>query len=266
MKGIDIFSSINNLINFVIWPAVVLIIAYILKNNIKSMLTIIEKKLDAAKQIGISKDGLTIITEVSENKQQIDIMTSQFQLLNDRFLRLENLASAATAGGTAPVLPPESESTPEKIRENKESLKTMASEYDTIKNSDEAVREDRMRELGRKMGKFVIQNKVSKEWIVTDATEGLLLALAFSIMIKPEDNDQNFLFETYKKVTDIFLKFSFLGAIEVIWDNLPEGKSFTKPDLTKIYKMAQDFEKNADMVLQGKIIKVNKRYAETLTI
>ncbi|WP_306801527.1 YEATS-associated helix-containing protein [Flavobacterium sp. H4147] len=105
-------------------------------------------------------------------------------------------------------------------------------------------------ELGRKMGEIIVRNNLSKQALLLEnKTEGLFLALAYSVQLKPNKGDDEILEEISKLATQLYTRYSILNA----YDTLARRNFIKEDQIMYILNIINGFQKNADKALLSKI-------------
>lgn len=114
-------------------------------------------------------------------------------------------------------------------------------------------------ELGRKMGEIILRNHLQKrELLNLDSAEGMLLAIAYSVQLKPEKDDIDILLEVSGKAQQLFTKYSILVA----FDTLARNNFISSEKIDMVETVISMYRKGADNSLLNKI----KDSSELLTI
>ncbi|HTO16315.1 MAG TPA: YEATS-associated helix-containing protein [Edaphocola sp.] len=107
-------------------------------------------------------------------------------------------------------------------------------------------------EMGRKMGEIIVRNNISKpELLETHKSEGMFLALAYSIQFRPEEGDVSILNKIAKLAVQPYTKY----AILIAYDTLARNSFLDKQTIPDIYILMKVFRKGADKMLNEKIDK-----------
>lgn len=105
-------------------------------------------------------------------------------------------------------------------------------------------------ELGRKMASIILVNNFSKsELIKKNQSEGMLLAIAYSIQIRPTKDDIFILNQIVNLTIQKFTK----GSILVAYEALARNSYINKDDAKSIYNLITGFRNNADKSLIDQI-------------
>lgn len=109
-------------------------------------------------------------------------------------------------------------------------------------------------ELGRKMGEIIVRNNLSKEELLeSNQSEGMIIALAYAIQLRPDKNALIIL----NKISQIALQLHSKYSILVGYDSLARNSLITKGQVQEIYKTVNAFRNKADNSLLQKIDDTN---------
>lgn len=105
-------------------------------------------------------------------------------------------------------------------------------------------------EMGRKMGEIIIRNRLSKEELLSgQQAEGLSLAIAYAVQLRPEAGDWAVLQQLSGKAGQLFTR----HAILIAFDTLARNSLIPKDQLEETLKTVRNFKQNADPALLEKI-------------
>lgn len=111
-------------------------------------------------------------------------------------------------------------------------------------------------ELGRKMGEIIVRNNLSKQDLLLNSnSEGMILALSYSIQLKPDETGLEVLKSISKHATQLYTKYSILVSI----DTLARNSFISQFQVMEVIQIVKSFKQNADNPLLRKI-------QDTLTI
>lgn len=105
-------------------------------------------------------------------------------------------------------------------------------------------------ELGRKMGEIIIRNNLSKiDLFNENKSEGMLLALAYSVYLKPNIDDLDILLKISPLFNQLYTKYSILNAVITLARNslIPSSR------LPELQEIIHSFTQSADTALLRKI-------------
>lgn len=219
-------SNDNN--DFLIFAGFCLIAAIFSKRFIT---TIGEKILEAAKKA----EKVSI-----ENKQQLK--DTQFELSSTKE-RIEDVKLAVDIQNSAGI----------RIKDEhfETTLTTLANSY--IEKTSIPDYDQRLRlkaELGRRMGEIIARNNISKDTLLKqNQSEGMLMALAYSVQLRPSDGDLQILSSISKHTKQLYTKYSILLA----YDTLARNGFINSDQIEEILDIINKFKVGADLPLQRKI-------------
>lgn len=105
-------------------------------------------------------------------------------------------------------------------------------------------------EMGRKMGEIIIRNRLSKqEMIQQTLTEGMVLALAYAVQLRPGQGDVAILNHIADKAGQLFSKY----AILIAYGTLARNSMISKNHLEEVHQKLKSFKRGADGPLLVKI-------------
>jgi hypothetical protein len=98
-------------------------------------------------------------------------------------------------------------------------------------------------EFGRKMGEIIIRNQLSKDKLLNKSSEeGMLLALAYSVQLRPDNESLAILNKVSLMVTQLYTKYSIL----IGYRTLARNGFITKENIKTIYALMTKFKVGAD--------------------
>lgn len=105
-------------------------------------------------------------------------------------------------------------------------------------------------ELGRKMGEIIVRNNLPKaELLNNNPSEGMLLALAYSVQLRPDNEALIILNQIAKLATQLYTRYLVL----VGYDTLARTNFINKDQIQEIYSLINTFHTKADRSLLKKI-------------
>lgn len=105
-------------------------------------------------------------------------------------------------------------------------------------------------EMGRKMGEIIIRNRFSKEEMINHRlSEGMMLALAYAVQLRPEKGDWIILNRITPQAGQLFTKYCIL----IGYDTLARNGLIAQDQLEEVLKGVKSFRKGADGPLLVKI-------------
>ena len=110
-------------------------------------------------------------------------------------------------------------------------------------------------ELKRRMGELIVRNNLSKEKLLRDhSSEGMLLAIAHSIQLRPRASDLETLNNAAVNAAQLYTKYTILSA----YDALARNGLIAEDKVDEIVSLAGGFRKQADGSLLAKIAETER--------
>lgn len=191
--------------------------------------TIGEKILEAAKNAEITSN---------ENKKQIE--NTKLELTSTQE-RIEDVKVSVSLNS------PEIREVKENNEEPEKTLLTLVDTYiDKTSIADYSERLKLKAEIGRKMGQIIVRHNLPKQQLLTEnPKEGMYLALAYSVDLKPDHDGLLLLNEIAKMATQLYTKYVILLA----YRTLASSGIIKKTEVQNIYNIVNCFRLNADKPL-----------------
>lgn len=105
-------------------------------------------------------------------------------------------------------------------------------------------------EMGRKMGEIIIRNRLSKEEMIQQSlSEGMVLALAYAVQLRPESGDVVILNHIADRAGQLFSKYAILTA----YNTLARNSLISINHLEGVHQKLNAFKNGADGSLLVKI-------------
>ncbi len=105
-------------------------------------------------------------------------------------------------------------------------------------------------ELGRKMGEIIIRNNLPKDELLSNHhSEGMLLALSYSVQLKPNETGLDLLISIAKYASQLYTKYSIL----VSFDTLARSSYISPNQVKEVSDIVKAFRTHADRPLLRKI-------------
>ena len=206
----------------------------------------LQKIADSVKQVADKADETNKLVVASQAK--IDNIKDKQEIIAQTVYPAGSLQGAASAIVNEAFV--EGEIPPGETQINQ--LKKLAEEYDAI-HSDTTEAMESKNEIASNMGKYVLDKTIGKQAVAgmlkKDYNEGLLMALATAITMRPEAGDFLLLFNAIGEVSHLYVRYRILTALGILCDKqfIPAGH---KQDILVLLKR---FQENADDSLQKKI-------------
>jgi len=225
ISGSDKFDNLN----YLIFAGFCLIAAIFSRRFIN---TIGERILEAAKQ-----------AEKTSNQAKKDFETAKLELTSTQE-RIEDVKLAVNLRNFDNTNPDSKESEKQKLVE-------LANSY--IEKTSIPDYTDRIRmkaELGRKMGQIIVKNGLDKEELFQNyPIEGMYLAIAYSVELKPEEESFPILKELSGVVSQLYTK----SVLLVAFRTMTSSGFVTKEQAQEIGDIIKKFKNGADKPLMRNI-------------
>lgn len=105
-------------------------------------------------------------------------------------------------------------------------------------------------ELGRKMGEIIVRNNLAKNDLLDNhKSEGIFLALSYSVQLRPDKSGLLVLNQIAKLASQLYTKYSIL----VSYDTLARNSFIDKENVKEVYILISAFRSGADKSLLRKI-------------
>lgn len=195
--------------------------------------TIGEKILEAAKQ-----------AEKTSNENKRQLKTTQLELTSTKE-RIEDVKLAMDIKNSEDI-------NLEKVDEDSKSLLIdLANTYiEKTSIPDYSKRIKLKAELGRRMGEIIIRNNLIKEDLLeSNQSEGMLMALSYSIILRPGNEGLSILNKISKLAIQLYTRYSILVA----YDTLTRNNFINKSQIINVYSIIKEFRNKADEPLMRKI-------------
>lgn len=230
------------LFGYLAWPITILVILFVARHEIRNILKSLEERL---REPGTTKftagpQGITLET-------QLDAIVSQVESLQSNQDQLTSLARPGPTrlAGSAPTGVQE-ETRSEDIPPE---LLALAKEYLDISDPNWRTRLDKKNQYVQYMTDFVISRAVSRDALANSDNQGLLVALAGTVQILPEERDLQRLLGASRHVNRLHVKYRFVLA----FTRLIEKDLVSNVDIDRIQGMLDKFQQGADKPLQLRI-------------
>jgi hypothetical protein len=222
-------TSLDNNNSFLIFAGFCLITAIFSR---KFITTIGEKVLEAAKNAEITSN---------ENKKQIEKTKLELTSTQER---IEDVKVSVSLSNSVPRINNDEEP-------KSKLIKLVKSYIEKTSIPDYSERLKLKAEIGRKMGQIIVSHNLQKEQLLNDyPEEGMYLAIAYSIDLKPNYEGLILLNNIAKSASQLYTKYVILVA----YRTLASSGNIKENDVQDIYKIIRKFYKNADKPLVRNIV------------
>lgn len=237
----DYLEGIVTTVGHIAWPAAAIIIAIIARKGLRKVLESLAKKIENENsEVSVSTEGLNIrvnaqearLTSALAEQDQIKSIALQYSKQSNQFP--EGITSAPI--GTEKIDDP---------------LRKMADEYWNINTPDYSERVMAKNAVADKMAFYVISKGISKDELAQASNEGLLIALAGSIILYSHTGDDKRLLKAAHGAKRLHVRFRVLLAII----KLVERGLLRKSD-PEVKRLLEEYDNGADEPLKRLISNV----------
>jgi Tfp pilus assembly pilus retraction ATPase PilT len=232
-------EELVKLAGYLAWPVAIFVIVFVIRKELKSVFGAITKRIaDPASDISIGKEGLEIKSRVDAalgRIESLEVDQNQSKELIFGVIDRKEKEGVRTKSEAGLTIDPE--------------LVTLADEYLTISASDWADRVRLKDEAARKMANLVITRHISKDLLVTQKHEGLLMALVSAIHTAQDMEDFARLSKIAHKIRRLHIKYRFVMALGRIFE---QGLA-THADVARALEILDLYTVGADEPLNHRI-------------
>lgn len=237
----EIFNQIVILVGHIAWPASVLILVFAIRNEIRSIVAAISRRIsDSSSDISIGMEGVSIKNRIEAAQAKLESLTIDQEQLKAFILQTVQTTKSDHTGVDQ-----------KSVHEDKinQQLLEMGQQYMKISAPDVNERKRLKTEAAKQMTNFVITNNIPKDFLASLRQESIALALASTIHTFPEKGDVKRLLNVANAVTQNYIKYWFALALSQLFSR----HLVTKEDVEPVRKLLENFSKGADPPLLDRI-------------
>lgn len=249
----DYLDGIVTTVGHLAWPVSALGIAVIARKELRNVIAALTKRIeDKNTDVSITKEGLEIKAAVEA--QEARIVSMQAEQDQVKSLALRHFKTAQLPEDVT-LMRVETKGIDAHLRE-------LADEYMKINLPDYSERIRAKNAAAEEMAFYIVANKISKDQLAREKHEGLLIALAESIILSAETGDAERLFQVALGAKRLHVRYRVLIAIT----KLLERNLLPVPALGTVRKLLRDYEVGADNPLKRLISNVTALVNEVIHI
>jgi len=218
-------SDLANLIHAVAWPATILIVIFLLRQELRNFIGRLTDSISQAAQISITAKGLEIK------------LAKQIAAVNSRVTAVQATQEQVktAVGRKRPRKSDEGHPIPK-------ALNALANKYLELEIPDYRERLRQKNKMARNMGEAVVEAGVSRDSLVKSDSEGLLLAFAAAVVAQPEEQDLDRIVEAASKAKRLHVRYWLVVALSVLINT-----GFVDKDLSsEVERVLDELNKGAD--------------------
>lgn len=247
----DYLEGFVTTVGHVAWPATAIGIAAIARKEIKNLFAALAKRIeDKNSAVSITKEGVEIKAVVEAQEARLISMQAeqdQVKSLALRHFKPTQLASAIT------LKQPE-------LRDVDAHLREMADAYMNINIPDYSERTRAKNAAAEEMAFYIVSNKINKDQLASERHEGLLIALAESIILSADGGDAGRLLKAAIGTKRLHVRYRVLIAIT----KLLERNLLPLAELGQVRELLREYESGADSPLKRLISNVTSLVNEAV--
>lgn len=226
-------STAVQLVDALAWPVAVIIVAYLLRREIRAIARAVEGRIKSeTTDVSIGPTGLGLTTRVDAIAARTESLEVSQAQVGDVALRALRSASPA-------------ESQPAIAEE----LTRLADEYLAIAIPDWAERVRVKDDYARRLGLMAFEGRSSRDKLSASGNEAYILALASLVILDPKPGDGNLLMDASSKVNRLHVKY----YISLALSKLVSARLVTKDQAAEMRKALGTMRTNADEPLRRRI-------------
>ncbi|MDC8446580.1 MAG: hypothetical protein LV471_11750 [Nitrosomonas sp.] len=231
------FEGFVTLVGHVAWPATAICIAIIARKELRSVIAALAKRIeDKNSAVSITKEGVEIKAVVEA--QEARLISMQAEQDQVKSLALQHFK---------PVQPLEAKAQQQiEPRDIDTRLRQMADAYMNIDIPDYSERTRAKNVAAGEMAFYIVSNKISKDQLANENHEGLLIALAESIILSAETGDAGRLLKAAQGAKRLHVRYRVLIAIT----KLLERNLLSLADIGAVRELLREYEAGADNSLR----------------
>lgn len=232
----DFINSLVSLVGHIAWPLSTLLILIIIKKEVKTLFLAIARRVDDKNStILITKDGLEIKSIIEAQDARISSIQAEQDQVNS--LALKQLKSQSALKKESLNRNP--------LKEIDDHLRKLADVYMNIDIKDHSQRINAKNKAAEEMAFYIVSNNIDKDKLANENNEGLLIALADSIILSADINDANRLLKAAFCAKRLHVRYRVLLAIT----KLLEKGLLPSEYLKKAQSLLQEYAIGADAPL-----------------
>ena len=234
----DYLEGIVNTIGHLAWPATATGMIVVTRRELRRVISALAERVrDPKSSISLGKEGLEIKASVQATAARLDSLVVQQD-------QIKSLAMRQLGAATAPATDTAAAGIDAKLRQ-------MADDYMAISLPDYSERVRAKTMAAREMAFYVVSNRVNKDELAQEKHEGLIIALAASIILSSEPGDVERLLKAGRSVKRLHVRYYVLIALTKLLE-----RRLVQASLNDIASLLQAYQRGADDSLRRTISNV----------
>lgn len=228
----DFLEGIVATIGHVAWPATAVGIAVIARKELRNVIAALAKRIeDKNSDVSITKAGLEIKSVVEA--QEARLMSMQAEQDQVKSLAMRHFGTTGSEAVAAEK---------DKTRGVDAHLREMADAYMRISLPELSERTRAKNAAAEEMAFYIVSNKIDKDQLATEKHEGLVVALAESIILSTDAGDAERLLKAARGVRRLHVRYRVVIAMTKLLERnlLPLSALGTVRELLREYEVGAD--------------------------
>jgi len=247
----DYLEGLVTAIGHVAWPATAIGIAAIARKELRSLFAALAKRIeDKSSAVSITKEGVEIKAVVEAQEARMLSMQAEQDQVKSLALRQFKPSQPPS---TQALKQPEPQGVDTHLRE-------MADAYMNITIPDYSERTRAKNAAAQEMAFYVASHGISKDQLANERHEGLLIALAESIILSADSGDAGRLLKAAHGAKRLHVRYRVLIAIT----KLLERNLLPPANLSTVRELLREYEAGADSSLKRLISNVTSLLNEVV--
>lgn len=248
----DFLEGIVATIGHVAWPVTAAGIAVIARKELRNVISALAKRIeDKNSDVSITKEGLEIKSVVEA--QEARLMSMQAEQDQVKSLAMRHFSPSGPEAAVAEK---------SKARGVDARLREMADAYMKISLPDLAERTRAKNTAAEEMAFYIVSNKIDKDQLAAEKHEGLLVALAESIILSTDAGDAERLLKAARGARRLHVRYRVVIAMT----KLLERNLLPLPALGAVRELLRDYEAGADGPLKRVLANVTSLVNEKVSM
>ncbi|MCB1948413.1 MAG: hypothetical protein H6940_04105 [Burkholderiales bacterium] len=237
----------------VAWPITAIGIAVIARKELRSIIAALAKRIeDKNSAVSITKEGVEIKAVVEA--QEARLVSMQAEQDQVKSLALQHFKPAQTY-----EIKTLRQTEPKDIDSQ---LRKMADKYMDINLPDYSERTRAKNAAAGEMAFYIVSNKISKDQLANESHEGLLIALAESIILSADTGDAERLLKAARGAKRLHVRYRVLIAITKLY----ERNLLPLADIGTVRELLREYEVGADSSLKRLVSNVTSLINEAVNM
>lgn len=249
----DYLEGLVTTVGHVAWPVTAIGIAVIVRKELRSVIAAFAKRIeDKNSAVSITKEGVEIKAVVAAQEARLVSMQAEQDQVKSLALQQFKPTQLSNIQALEQIKP----------RDIDTHLREMADAYMNIDLPGYSERTRAKNAAAGEMAFYIVSNKISKDQLAKESHEGLLIALAESIILSAETDDSERLLKAARGAKRLHVRYRVLIAIT----KLLERNLLSLADIGTVRELLREYEMGADGSLKRLISNVTSLINEAVNI